>query len=106
MPINFNGGDDPSTTIENLRALADDLERMMMFVPGEAELEDAPVLEDWSFSYLSHPTLDGTVTGHPLLGSREIVTSEVYALDTDFRWVRTANRFFRLGKQAGIKESN
>lgn len=43
--------------------------------------------------------LIGTVTDHPLLGARTIVTSQVWVADPDARWVRTLSRFYRLGQR-------
>lgn len=105
MNIIFPGGGNPVSTVETLRALADDLERMTMFVPGDAELADAPLLKDWDFAMCAAPVLDGFVVGHPVLGCREVLTSEVFAIDADFRWARTFNRFYRLGATAG-QETN
>ena len=106
MSIIFPGGDEPVVTVAKLRALADDIERMTMFVPGDAELDDAPLLKDWDFAMCAAPALDGIVVGHPILGDSEVITSEVFAVDADFRWARTFNRFYRLGATAGQQESN
>jgi hypothetical protein len=38
--------------------------------------------------------------GHPLLGDRDVVTSEVYAIDRQAGWVRTLSRFYALGAPA------
>lgn len=97
MTILFPGGGDPVSTVATLRALADDLERMTMFVPGDTVLADAPLLENWNFSFRPVAALDGSVVGHPLLGCRPVGTSEVFAIDADLLWARTFNRFYRLG---------
>ncbi|RYG87432.1 MAG: hypothetical protein EON59_07405 [Alphaproteobacteria bacterium] len=105
MTIEFPGGDDPVAIAAKLRALADDIERMTMFTPT-AELDDAPVLEDWNLALRAVPILDGRAVGHPILGSREVSTSEIFAIDADFRWVRTFSRFYRLGRCAANQEYN
>jgi hypothetical protein len=105
MTIKFPGGGDPASTVATLRALADDLERMAMFVPGDAELADAPLLADWDFSIRAVTNLGGTVVGHPLLGCRSIYTSEVFAIDADLRWARTFSRFYRLDTRATPPET-
>lgn len=106
MTIYFPGGDDPVATAAKLRALADDIERMAMFTPA-LELEDAPLLDNWNFALRAVPILEGLAVGHPLLGTRQVCTSEIFAIDEDFRWVRSSSRFYRLGQQRpGEQEFN
>lgn len=105
MSIFFRGGGDSASTIANLRALADDLERMTMFQPN-GELEDAPTLNGWSPVLRPVGGLTGFVQGHPLLGTRHVVTSEVFAMDAERGWARTFSRFYHLGDAAELtKES-
>jgi hypothetical protein len=106
MSIVFPYGGAPAATVGYLRALAADLEAMTVFTPRE-ELEDAPRLENWSIVTRPVTALKGVVTGHPLLGDRrQVVTSEVYALDGGARWVRTLSRFYALGARATDQETN
>lgn len=66
--------------------------------PRQSSLNDAPRLEDWSYSALLKPRLVGRVTGHPLLGDRpHIHTSQLIVIDAEAGWVRTMSRFYRLG---------
>ena len=95
MAIHFTSGGDVAATVERLRALANDLERMTMFQPNR-ELEGSPQLARARLAVRPRPCLTGVVSGHPLLGSRHIVTSEIYAIDTKAGWARTFNRFYRL----------
>jgi hypothetical protein len=87
---------------ERLQSLAADcalLERDAAFV--SARLRTAPILDRYS-PMLSPLGLQlvGDVTGHPRLGSRRIVTSQVWFADPENRWVRTLSRFYRLGRAA------
>ncbi|WP_338053876.1 DUF6634 family protein [Tardiphaga robiniae] len=90
----------PSGLSERLQSLAADcalLERNPAFV--SARLRTAPILDRYS-PVLSPLGLQlvGDVTGHPQLGSRKIVTSQVWFADPEDRWVRTLSRFYRLGR--------
>lgn len=100
MSIEFPGAGDIASTIAKLRALADDLESMTIFKPRQ-ELEGAPSISDWRPVLRPRPALHGWATDHPLLGDREVVTSEVYAIDREAGWVRTLSRFYALGTSAG-----
>lgn len=99
MSIEFRGGGDPAVTIANLRALADDLERMAVFMP-RTELDDAPTLHGWRHCTRPRPALAGYAVDHPVLGSRPVVTSEIFAIDHRAGWVRTFSRFYALGTPA------
>lgn len=105
MSILYPCGGDPTAMVGYLRALAADLEAMTMFAP-RAELEGAPRLEDWSLVTRSAMALQGRVIGHPLLGNRHVVTSELFALDRSAGWARTLSRFYALGTPADFQEMN
>jgi hypothetical protein len=104
VSIEFHGDGDPAVTIANLRALADDLERMAVLMP-RTELDDAPTLHGWRHCARPRPALAGYAIDHPLLGSRAVVTSEIFAIDYQAGWVRTASRFYILGHPAECQES-
>jgi hypothetical protein len=89
--------------IGRLRRLADDLDRIAAHeAPSPGELSRAPLLIDWRLvALLSGLLLSGFVAGHPLLGSRNIVTSPLWVLDPGLGWARTLSRFYRLGLPAG-----
>jgi hypothetical protein len=82
-----------------LRSLAADLDGIRRGAgPCADVLVDAPLIVDW------HPTLTplglrltGFVAGHPLLGNRPAMTSQVWAVDPADKWARTLNRFYKLG---------
>lgn len=87
---------------KSLQLLADDcalLEHDAAFV--SARLSTAPLLDRYC------PTIGplgvrliGDVTGHPLLGTRTIVTSQLWFADPHGQWIRTMSRFYRLGRPA------
>lgn len=87
----------------SLRRLADDLDRIAAgTAPTPLDLHDAPLLVDWRFAISwSGLCLTGFAAGHPLLGSRAIATSHLWALDPQRRWARTFSRFYRLGLPEG-----
>lgn len=97
---------DPSTITaelsERLTLLAQDsalLEHDTSFVEGR--LRTAPTLD--LYVPLLTPLglrLVGQVANHPLLGSRTIITSQLWWADPEGRWVRTLSRFYCLGRPA------
>jgi hypothetical protein len=105
MAILFPGGVPVLDTVERLRKLASDLERMTMFVPDPEVLSDAPLLSDWVLAHRRAMALAGRVAEHPVLGDRRsIMTSEIYALDPGGGWARSWTRFYRLGPAACMGE--
>lgn len=106
MSILYPAGGDPAVLVAQLRALATDIERMGMFHPRE-ELEDAPTLENWSIATRQVNAINGSVSGHPRLGTRNnVLTSEVFAIDKQAKWVRTFSRYYVLGQRADNQEIN
>ena len=88
--------EDPLSTASLLRRLADDLEGLTMFEPSAEIIDVAPLLSNWRMGQRVAPCLIGEVVGHPILGSCEAITSELFALDPSRRWARTATRYYRL----------
>lgn len=68
--------------------------------PSEADLAQAPVLSDWkaAISPNGHVLLWGKVTNHPRLGTTNLTTSQLIAIDPKAGWARTASRWYRLGQ--------
>jgi hypothetical protein len=86
-----------------LRNLADDLDSIRTGTgPVASALATAPLLVDWRG--VLTPTglrLAGFAAGHPRLGNRPVLTSQIWAADADGHWVRTLSRYYRLGVPAG-----
>jgi hypothetical protein len=82
-----------------LRDLADDLERIHSSkAPTKEQLAQAPLLVDWTCVISPFGMrLMGFVAGHPLLGNRNAMTSQIWAADAAGTWIRTLSRFYRLG---------
>ena len=83
-------------------------------VPTEAELAAAPVVERWQIHAASAEFavgqfyVQGFVSGHPQFANGTFVTtSRVMQIDPSRppRWMRSANRVYRLGTPAGAVES-
>ncbi|MFC4625624.1 DUF6634 family protein [Daeguia caeni] len=90
--------------INALRSLLHDLERLQRGEqPDKSELEDAPLIANWRFGYRKAVCLEGTMHGHPILGSIVPggITSELWYIDLKLGFARTYSRFYRLGKPAG-----
>jgi len=68
--------------------------------PTYRVLFDAPILNEWTPSIRVAPCLTGLSSGHPKLrgNDRPILTSEAWVVAPEDRWVRTLNRYYRLGK--------
>ncbi|HEY8065133.1 MAG TPA: DUF6634 family protein [Methylosinus sp.] len=95
-------GDDPKQIIRRTRALSDDIACILADgAPAESDLAEAPILDHWVVIGRMTPALAGAVTGHPALGDRSIITSDLCALDAAAGWARTESRFYRLGRPGG-----
>lgn len=92
-------GCDPVATADSLILLARDLHELAAGrYPDADQLRDAPILRSWSFDHRPRPCLKGRMYGHPLISTGNMaVTSELFAVDRERRWVRTLSRFYSLG---------
>lgn len=91
-------------TRETLAAALEEVARIRTgFVPGPAELADAPILSQWSTKVLPGGMicLIGEVNGHPKLTDGWCTTSVVFAADLAAGWVRTVSRYYQLGPKLG-----
>jgi hypothetical protein len=90
--------------VRQLRHLADDLERIVGGAgPDASDLARAPVLSAWTPAVVPamERALAGTVHGHPLIADgHRTVTSHLVAVDPGLAWIRTWNRYYRLGAPA------
>ncbi|MCE7028096.1 DUF6634 family protein [Jiella avicenniae] len=81
-----------------LQNLVDDLHRYAAERgPTPEELAAAPLISD--VVLVADPVavrLAGIVTGHPLVGPGRAVTSRIYAIDPQARWVRSYSRLWRV----------
>lgn len=104
MLVRMLASDAPSSELTtHLRRLVDDLDRMAAgTTPTAAELAQVPPLVDWRLAVTWNGlSLMGFAAGHPLLGSKQIVTSRLGAFDPEGKRARTRSRFCRLGVPAG-----
>jgi hypothetical protein len=70
--------------------------------PTLEELNRAPILSDWRPAVRVSPALAGSVSGHPLVAAGPAVTSQLFVLDEELGYVRTLNRWYRLGERGGL----
>jgi hypothetical protein len=90
-----------------LERLAADLRYMAAGVyPPVAEIDQAPVIDQWTLATRSMVSLVGLGTGHPHLGDGPIRTTEIWAIDTAAGWARTLSRLYVLGEAAGCGRAN
>jgi hypothetical protein len=88
-----------------LYRLADDIALLRQREqPYAGDLRAAPRLDKWTVVMTPLGLrLTGTVTGHPLLGDRSVMTSSIWVADPDARWVRTLSRYYRLGEPSNLE---
>jgi hypothetical protein len=90
-----------------LKALIADLKKLATgWTPDATMLAEAPIIEDWYadiYPGTRNVCLVGKVTGHPVLGNKVVTTSPVVAIDPQYQWARTHNRFYRLGGRAPFR---
>lgn len=93
-----------SEQISRLQRFVNDLERLEAGLIRPPDLMAEAFLNQWSHSARKVPCLQGIVEGHPSLpDGHVIVTSEVFwhFHGDDEHFVRTRNRWYRLGKKRG-----
>jgi hypothetical protein len=87
-----------------LAALADRDRLIKGWLPGDAELAGAPLLDNWWIDENGPVArLCGWVTGHPDLSDDFATTSGVVVMSELGGWARTANRWYRLGTKMPLK---
>ncbi|WP_152048508.1 DUF6634 family protein [Aureimonas psammosilenae] len=66
--------------------------------PSSDDLEAAPLVDAWiTVPDRTSIPIGGMVSSHPILPDRAAVTSRVFAMDHERRWIRTYSRLWRLG---------
>ncbi|MFC3838177.1 DUF6634 family protein [Paracoccus rhizosphaerae] len=88
---------DPHSFIDLAKASVAALERG----PTPEDVAEAPLANLWAVLVMDEddlPVLWGQVSGHPLLGDRQILTSVLVGLNRDAGWARTISRWYRLGR--------
>lgn len=91
-----------SDLTDRLQQLAEDCALLTQFgTASPSQLRTAPLLDRYR-PVITSPgvCLTGYVTGHPVLGSRVVVTSQLWWADPKGTWVRTLSRYYRLGTPA------
>src|ERR1700733_9749773 len=72
--------------------------------PYAGDLRAAPRLDKWTVVMTPLGLrLTGTVTGHPLLSDRSVMTSSIWVADPEARWVRSLSRYYRLGELSDLE---
>lgn len=69
--------------------------------PTSEDLAEAPLADLWAVLVKDEgdlPALWAQVSGHPLLGDRQILTSALVGLNREAGWARTISRWYRLGR--------
>ncbi|CAN7344172.1 hypothetical protein LJR231_001954 [Phyllobacterium sp. LjRoot231] len=87
--------------IETLEHLLRDLKRLRSGnFPDKKELATAPLIDQWSVGTRPLPCLYGVISGHPRFRTSEGVTSDVWVMSPNLKFVRTLSRYYRLGVRA------
>lgn len=63
-------------------------------------------LHYWSMGLRTVPILLGSATGHPLLGNKDIHTSQLFFIDPSVGLARTYSRWYRLGAPAELQSAS
>lgn len=88
-----------TSTLARLETLVSDLGCFISGgMPTARELDAATLLNPFTSGTRTLPSLVGGNSGHPILKSRVIKTSEVWIIAPDFGWLRTYSRLYRLGE--------
>ncbi|MGF7054755.1 hypothetical protein GGC47_003959 [Bosea sp. OAE752] len=90
--------------VQKITDAAADLRRLEEgWLPSDADLRDAVILEDWMIGrdpLTGQTVFWGRSIGHPILGDRPITTSPLIWVNEDRTIARTLSRWYRLGKCA------
>ena len=91
---------------ERLHKLADDCAILAQYgTAPRSQLRTAPLLDRYLPVITSQGVrLIGHVSDHPVLGSRQVITSQLWFADPDRQWLRTLSRYYRLGAPASSND--
>lgn len=102
LDVVFPIGETIDETIAKLESLARDLRRIRAgLAPSRREVALAPLLSNWALGERAATCLIGRCHDHPIANGPVVQTSEIYALASDWTWVRTRSRLYRLGQPLG-----
>lgn len=100
-PLSPDQGDAYETSLNRIRGLAADMERIGQGTPVEELVgEPSPLLDQWSTERpagrLSRRACKRT--SPPRGRGRPILTSDLWLVSADLKWARTLSRWYRLGE--------
>lgn len=89
-------------TITRLQLLVNDLKDLRDGKqPSQSTLDQSPLFDNWCETSRPVPCFEGAFLGHPLIQDGQYgITSQIYYVDPDYRYVRTLSRYYRLGTHA------
>jgi hypothetical protein len=91
------------TAVRLRRLAADMIEIAEGRAPTEADLFDAPILDQYIIAAGAVQCLMGIQSGHPILTGALVETSELHAMSAAGGWARTTSRYYRLGRPRSAK---
>lgn len=90
---------DLATEIDRRRQLLSDLEAIAASRgPAPDQLVSAPLIDHWAEATRPEPCLVGQTHGHPYCRAPYSVTSGLVVWAPELGWMRTASRYYRLGR--------
>ena len=92
--------------IERLQRLVADLKAIKLgAAPSAQTLNSSPVIHLYTLAARDDCLcLKGVAEGHPRLGTRHVLTSDLWVMAPRHGWARTLSRFYRLGRPLGAPE--
>jgi hypothetical protein len=92
--------------VNRIKVASADLKRLEQgWRPSALDLTDAVTLSNWIIGIEPHTKQTvfwGEAVGHPILGTRHIVTSPILWISKDRQIARTLSRWYRLGEPATL----
>jgi hypothetical protein len=90
---------------EQLIRLLDDIRELRAEnAPAAVQLEEAPLLDQWSLGLVPAPCIVGTLVERPIFRNRTRVhTHQMVLIDPEVGWARTWSGFYRLGTRQTVE---